>query len=45
MPQYRALYDFQGQEGELNLAKDDVVELLEKEDNGTMEPWPHYNFC
>ncbi|KAH7097788.1 myosin-1 [Auriculariales sp. MPI-PUGE-AT-0066] len=32
--QYRALYDFAGQAGELSLTKDDVVELMEKDDNG-----------
>lgn len=33
-PMYKALYAFQGQEGEITLAKDDVVEMLEKDDNG-----------
>ena len=32
--QYRALYDFAGQEGEINLTKGDVVELLEQDANG-----------
>ncbi|KAF9245846.1 P-loop containing nucleoside triphosphate hydrolase protein [Melanogaster broomeanus] len=31
---YRAKFAFQGQEGEMQLQKDDVVELLEKDDNG-----------
>lgn len=31
---YKALYPFQGQDGELTLAKDDVVELVEKDNNG-----------
>ncbi|KAJ7714473.1 hypothetical protein DFH07DRAFT_863391 [Mycena maculata] len=31
---YRAKFDFTGDEGEMHLVKDDVVELLEKNDNG-----------
>ena len=31
---YRARYDFSGQEGELSLSKDDLVEVKEKDDNG-----------
>ncbi|KIJ53790.1 hypothetical protein M422DRAFT_202039 [Sphaerobolus stellatus SS14] len=31
---YRAKFEFQGQEGEMNLKKDDVVELVRKDDNG-----------
>ena len=31
---YRAKYAFTGQEGEMSLSKDDVVELVEKDDNG-----------
>ncbi|KAI0778983.1 P-loop containing nucleoside triphosphate hydrolase protein [Trametes elegans] len=31
---YKAKYPFQGQEGEMSLQKDDVVELVEKDDNG-----------
>ncbi|KIJ66224.1 hypothetical protein HYDPIDRAFT_128865 [Hydnomerulius pinastri MD-312] len=31
---YRAKFAFQGQEGEMTLQKDDVVELVEKDDNG-----------
>ena len=31
---YRAKFAFQGQEGELTFQKDDVVELVEKDDNG-----------
>ncbi|KAL7285494.1 hypothetical protein ACG7TL_000591 [Trametes sanguinea] len=31
---YKAKYPFQGQEGEMTLQKDDIVELVEKEDNG-----------
>lgn len=34
VPQYKALFDFQGQDGELSLKKDDIVELVEKDDNG-----------
>ena len=34
-PRYRALYEFQGQtENELNLKKDDLVVILQKENNG-----------
>jgi len=31
---YRATYAFEGQEGEISLSKGDVVEVVEKEDNG-----------
>ncbi|KAI0964200.1 class II myosin, variant 2 [Taiwanofungus camphoratus] len=31
---YRAKYAFEGQQGEMTLKKDDVVELVEKNDNG-----------
>jgi myosin I len=31
---YKALYNFEGQEGELSLKKDELVELVEKDDNG-----------
>ncbi|RDB27584.1 Myosin-1 [Hypsizygus marmoreus] len=34
VPTYRAKFAFEGQEGEMSLAKDDVVELVEKDDNG-----------
>ena len=34
IPMYRAKYAFEGQPGELSLAKDDLVELIEKDDNG-----------
>jgi len=34
VPQYRAKFAFEGQEGEMSLAKDDIVELVEKDDNG-----------
>lgn len=33
-PMYRAKFAFEGQEGEMSLKKDDVVELVEKDDNG-----------
>jgi len=33
-PMYRAKYAFEGQAGELSLAKDDLVELVEKDENG-----------
>ncbi|KAI6012422.1 P-loop containing nucleoside triphosphate hydrolase protein [Pisolithus orientalis] len=32
--QYRAKFAFEGQEGEISLKKDDVVELVEKDENG-----------
>ncbi|KAI0828874.1 myosin class I heavy chain [Trametes gibbosa] len=32
--QYKAKYAFQGQEGEMSLQKDDIVELVEKDNNG-----------
>ena len=48
---YRAKYDFQGQAGELSLVKDDLVELVEKDDNGwwlvkkgTEEGWAPSNY-
>ena len=31
---YKALYPFEGQDGELSLKKDELVELVEKDDNG-----------
>lgn len=31
---YKAKYAFEGQEGEMSLKKDDLVEVVEKEDNG-----------
>ena len=31
---YKAKFAFEGQEGEMTLAKDDLVELVEKDDNG-----------
>jgi myosin-1 len=34
VPRYRSLYNFDGQEGEMNLRKEDVVEVKEKDDNG-----------
>lgn len=34
VPMYRAKFAFEGQEGEMSLQKDDVVELVEKDDNG-----------
>lgn len=34
VPMYRAKFAFEGQAGELSLAKDDLVELVEKDDNG-----------
>lgn len=32
---YRAKFDFEGQEGEMTLKKDDLLEVVRKEDNGT----------
>lgn len=40
VPQYKATYDFQGQEGEMSLAQGDVVELVEKDENGTFLTLP-----
>ncbi|KAJ7610778.1 P-loop containing nucleoside triphosphate hydrolase protein [Roridomyces roridus] len=34
VPQYRAKFDFAGEEGEMSLTKDDLVELVEQDDNG-----------
>ena len=33
---YKALYNFAGQEGEMNLVKGEEVEVKEKDDNGTL---------
>jgi len=48
---YKAKYAFEGQEGEISLRKDDVVELLQKDDNGWWlvvkdgeEGWAPYNY-
>ncbi|KIM32324.1 hypothetical protein M408DRAFT_14711 [Serendipita vermifera MAFF 305830] len=50
-PMYKAKFAFQGQEGELTLAKDDEVELVQKDDNGwwlvkrgNEEGWAPYNY-
>lgn len=34
VPRYKALFAFEGQPGEINLTKGDIVELKEKDDNG-----------
>lgn len=34
VPLYKAKYAFQGQEGEMSMKKDDLLELVEKDDNG-----------
>ena len=34
VPMYKAKYAFEGQDGEMSLKKDDLVELVEKDDNG-----------
>ncbi|KAL1706191.1 P-loop containing nucleoside triphosphate hydrolase protein [Schizophyllum commune] len=51
VPMYRAKYNFDGQEGEMSLKKDDVVELVEKDDNGWwlvkkdgVEGWAPHNY-
>lgn len=36
VPLYKALFAFAGQEGEMALAADDLVELVEKDDNGEL---------
>ncbi|KAH8835554.1 myosin-1 [Flagelloscypha sp. PMI_526] len=48
---YRAKYAFEGQEGEMSLTKDDLVEVLEKDDNGwwlvkrgALEGWAPHNY-
>ncbi|PBL00633.1 hypothetical protein ARMGADRAFT_1042871 [Armillaria gallica] len=51
VPMYRAKFAFDGQEGEMSLKKDDLVELVEKDDNGWwlvkkdgVEGWAPYNY-
>jgi myosin-1 len=51
IPMYRAKYPFEGQAGELSLSKDDLVELVEKDDNGwwlvkkgSLEGWAPSNY-
>ncbi|KAK0208714.1 microfilament motor [Desarmillaria ectypa] len=51
VPMYRAKFVFEGQEGEMSLKKDDLVELVEKDDNGWwlvkkdgVEGWAPYNY-
>ena len=39
-PMYRAKFAFEGQEGELTLAKDDEVELVQKDENGLLVSSP-----
>ncbi|TDL28109.1 hypothetical protein BD410DRAFT_739578 [Rickenella mellea] len=34
VPMYKAKFQFDGQEGEMSMKKDDLVELVEKDDNG-----------
>jgi myosin-1 len=34
VPIYKALYNFEGQAGEMNLTKDGQYEVKEKDDNG-----------
>ncbi|KAF9055861.1 myosin-1 [Panaeolus papilionaceus] len=34
VPRYRAKFAFEGQEGEMSLKKDEIVELVEKDNNG-----------
>jgi myosin-1 len=48
---YKAKYAFEGQDGEMSLEKDDVVELLQKDDNGWwlmkkggIEGWAPHNY-
>ncbi|RDX51151.1 hypothetical protein OH76DRAFT_1401924 [Lentinus brumalis] len=48
---YKAKYAFEGQEGEMTLKKDDIVELVEKDDNGWwlvkkdgVEGWAPHNY-
>jgi len=53
-PMYRAKFAFEGQEGEMTLQKDDVVELVRKDDDGGagwwlvkkdgVEGWAPYNY-
>jgi myosin I len=51
IPMYRAKYPFEGQAGELSLLKDDLVELVEKDENGwwlvkkgSLEGWTPSNY-
>ncbi|KAH9064082.1 P-loop containing nucleoside triphosphate hydrolase protein, partial [Lactarius vividus] len=51
IPVYRAKYAFEGQPGEVSLVKDDLVELVEKDENGWwlvkkdgMEGWAPSNY-
>ncbi|KAK0465528.1 P-loop containing nucleoside triphosphate hydrolase protein [Desarmillaria tabescens] len=51
VPMYRAKFAFEGQEGEMSLKKDGLVELVEKDDNGWwlvkkdgVEGWAPYNY-
>ncbi|KAI9462418.1 P-loop containing nucleoside triphosphate hydrolase protein [Lactarius psammicola] len=51
IPMYRAKYAFEGQAGEVSLVKDDLVELVEKDENGwwlvkkgAMEGWAPSNY-
>jgi hypothetical protein len=37
---YRAKFAFEGQEGEMSLQKDDVVELIRKDDDGGEYTYP-----
>ncbi|KAF9507018.1 hypothetical protein BS47DRAFT_1373992 [Hydnum rufescens UP504] len=51
VPLYKALFDFVGQEGEMSLKKDELVEVVEKDDNGwwlvskeSQEGWAPSNY-
>lgn len=37
---YKALYNFSGQDGEMNLVKGEEVEVKEKDDNGAFRHVP-----
>ncbi|KAF9502319.1 hypothetical protein BDN71DRAFT_1437882 [Pleurotus eryngii] len=50
-PRYRAKFPFEGQEGEMSLNKDDIVEVVEQGDDGwwlvqkgSEEGWAPYNY-
>ncbi|KAF5352449.1 hypothetical protein D9756_005904 [Leucocoprinus leucothites] len=50
-PMYKAKYAFEGQEGEISLQKDDIVELIQRDDNGWWlvkkdgeEGWAPHNY-
>lgn len=44
VPRYKSLFNFDGQDGEMSLKKEDIVEVKEKDDNGELVRLPFAPF-